>query len=66
VGPDGRLLTLRVRVGITDGVFTEVSGPGLSEGMKVIDGVVSTAARPATNPLSPTPASRRGPGGGSF
>lgn len=66
VAPDGRLLTLRVRVGITDGVFTEVSGPGLSEGMKVIDGVVSTAARPATNPLSPTPASRRGPGGGSF
>lgn len=66
VGPDGRLLSLRVRVGITDGVFTEVSGPGLSEGMKVIDGVVSTAARPAANPLSPTPASRRGPGGGSF
>lgn len=66
LGPDGRLLTLRVRVGISDGIFTEISGAGVSEGMKVIDGVVSTATRPATNPLSPTPASRRGPGGGSF
>jgi|CXWL01.1.fsa_nt_gi HlyD family secretion protein len=66
LGPDGRLLTLRVRVGVTDGVFTEVSGPGVSEGMKVIDGVISTAARPAANPLSPAPTSRRGPGGGSF
>jgi len=66
LGPDGRLLTLRVRIGVTDGVFTEVSGPDLVEGMKVIDGVASTAARPATNPLSPTPTSRRGPGGGSF
>ena len=68
LGPDGRLVTFRVRTGITDGVATEISGRNVTEGMKVIDGIVSatTSSRPAVNPLGPTPSggSRRGPGGG--
>ena len=33
---DGQPLALQVKVGISDGRFTEVSGEGLSEGMAVI------------------------------
>src|SRR5690606_9626133 len=37
----GRLAFIPVKVGITDGQKTEVSGPGLKEGMEVIVGVVT-------------------------
>lgn len=67
----GRLESVRVQTGLTDGTFTEIQGRNVSEGMKVIAGVVSTtaaASRPATNPLAPQPNQRRGPpgGGGPF
>jgi HlyD family secretion protein len=63
----GRLQAVRVQTGLSDGSFTEVQGPDVVEGMKVVAGVASTAApasRPATNPLAPQPNQRRGPPGG--
>jgi HlyD family secretion protein len=62
----GRLQAVRVQTGLSDGSFTEVQGPDVVEGMKVVAGVASTAApasRPATNPLAPQPNQRRGPPG---
>ncbi|HRB12082.1 MAG TPA: efflux RND transporter periplasmic adaptor subunit, partial [Vicinamibacteria bacterium] len=67
----GRLESVRVQTGLTDGSFTEIQGRDVSEGMKVIAGLAPAAAaasKPAANPLSPTPQNRRGPqgGGGPF
>jgi HlyD family secretion protein len=62
-----RLESVRVQIGLTDGAFTEIQGRNVSEGMKVIAGLAPTAtaaSKPASNPLSPTPQNRRGPGGG--
>jgi HlyD family secretion protein len=47
---------LRVKTGLNDGTFTEVSGAGLAEGMKVITGTVSAttataSAQPAASPF---------------
>jgi HlyD family secretion protein len=57
-----------VRVGLTDGVMTEVEGPGLEPGTQVIAGmqVAGAAAVPAANPLQPRlgGGSGRRPGGG--
>ena len=70
--PAGKLLVERVRTGISDGVSTEVQGQGIVEGMKVIDGVSSTATaaseRPAASPLGGAPqgGGGRGRGGGGF
>lgn len=64
----GALRPLPVRTGITDGLSTEVSAPGLSAGTKVATGTKasSKAAEPATeaasNPFQGS--SRGGPGGG--
>jgi HlyD family secretion protein len=67
----GKLQSMRVQPGLTDGSFTEIQGRNVSEGMKVIAGLAPTttaASKPASNPLSPTPQNRRGPpgGGGPF
>ncbi|MEO8361150.1 MAG: efflux RND transporter periplasmic adaptor subunit [Vicinamibacteria bacterium] len=64
LGPDNKLKAARARLGISDGISTEVEGREVTEGMKVIVGVASTstAASTTANPLSPTP-QRRGPGG---
>ncbi len=65
----GKLQAVRVRTGITDGLYTEVEGKGVVEGMKVIDGVVSASKTPAaaaSNPMGGAqqqPARGR-PGGG--
>ncbi len=64
--PTGRLESVRVQTGLTDGSFTEIQGRNLSEGMKVIAGLApaaTAASKPAANPLSPTPQNRRPPGG---
>ena len=57
---------MRVRTGISDGVFTEVQGQNVTEGMKVIDGIVSASRRPATatNPMSGGQQTGRGRPGG--
>jgi HlyD family secretion protein len=65
----GKLLAVRVKTGITDGLFTEVEGKGLAEGMKIVDGLVSSAKTPAAaaNPMSGSPQQGgRGPGGPGF
>jgi len=65
----GKLQAVRVRTGITDGLFTQVEGKGVTEGMKVIDGLVSASKSPAaatSNPMGGAqqqPARGR-PGGG--
>jgi HlyD family secretion protein len=38
---DGRLRALQVRAGATDGQWTEVSGPGLRQGLRVVTGAAS-------------------------
>jgi HlyD family secretion protein len=38
VGPKGQPQALNVSVGDTDGSLTEVSGPGVQSGLKVITG----------------------------
>jgi HlyD family secretion protein len=66
VAEDGKLKALRVRVGLSDGVSTEVEGRELTEGMKVVTGVVSSASTSATpvNPLGgQSQGGRRGGGG---
>jgi HlyD family secretion protein len=65
----GKLQAERVKTGITDGLFTQVEGKNLTEGMKVIDGIVSASKTPAaaaSNPMGGAgqqPARGR-PGGG--
>ncbi len=64
----GKLQAVRVRTGITDGLFTEVEGKNVTEGMKVVDGVVSASKAPAatSNPMggAQQPSGRGRPGGG--
>ena len=62
----GKLKAIHVRVGISDGQRTQVTGDSLAVGMQVIVGAAlpGTAAKtaPSTNPLAPTP--QRGGRGG--
>jgi HlyD family secretion protein len=63
---NGELTGVRVRPGITDGQYTEISGQQLEEGMQAIAGIVSGAAASATtNPFQPSSgqSGRRPPGG---
>lgn len=64
----GKLHAVRVRTGITDGLFTEVEGKNVAEGMKVVDGLVSASKAPAatSNPMggAQQPSGRGRPGGG--
>lgn len=58
----GTAQPMRVRVGLSDGTKTEVSGPDLREGVQVVTGLpvsANAATAPSANPLSP----QRGPGG---
>ncbi len=61
---NGKLARIPVRVGLSDGQRTQVSGTGLAQGTKVIVGstVAGTVAptAPSANPLTP----QRGGGGG--
>jgi HlyD family secretion protein len=61
----GEPAATRVRVGLSDGQRTEVSGKDLKEGMQVIIGVTQSVPTASANPLQPqTPAGpARRPGG---
>jgi len=61
VGENGRLDTMTVRVGLSDGQRTIVSGDRLEEGMEIIAAVTSTDAAGATNPFQSQP--QNGPPG---
>jgi HlyD family secretion protein len=61
---NGELTMIRVRPGITDGQYTEISGQRVEEGMQAIAGIVSGAAASSTsNPFQPSSGQppRRGP-----
>jgi HlyD family secretion protein len=57
---NGKPKSIAVRVGITDGQFTEISGEGLQEGMQVLVGVEETKRASGPAPLT----GGMGPGGG--
>jgi HlyD family secretion protein len=60
---NNKLTAIRVRIGLSDGQRTQITGDSLVAGMQVIVGVgtsTSTAAAPSTNPLTP----QRSAGGG--
>jgi HlyD family secretion protein len=64
VDADGRSEPLPVRTGISDGQVTEVSGPGLEEGMPIIAGITATAGGGSANPFAPAGGERRWRPGG--
>jgi len=54
---DGGLAFMPVTIGITDGIWTEVSGEGLTEGLNIVTGVLDNSTKTAVvNPFMPTPA----------
>ncbi|MEJ2084698.1 MAG: efflux RND transporter periplasmic adaptor subunit [Acidobacteriota bacterium] len=62
---DGKPFPVPVRVGLSDGQFTEVFGEGLSEGMQLIVGVTASAGEEAASPFGAGQNTRRrGPPGG--
>ncbi|MDB4916268.1 MAG: HlyD family secretion protein [Gemmatimonadetes bacterium] len=64
VDSTSRLKAVRVRIGLSDGQRTQVSGDGVREGMRVIVGAATTATpattAPASNPLTPQRGGGRG------
>ena len=62
----GKLATLRVRTGITDGTTTEVEGTNVKEGMRVIAGTAMQTAETAadTSPFQTNQQQQRGRRGG--
>ena len=64
---DHKLKRIRVRIGLSDGQRTQVTGTGITPGMQVIVGETAPAGATASsggtssNPLTPQ---RGGPGGG--
>lgn len=56
----GKLQRLRVRSGLSDGQYTEISGEGLTEGMQVIAGVSQASGDVMGSPFAP-PARPSGP-----
>jgi HlyD family secretion protein len=69
VNEKGDLAVARVRTGITDGTTTEISGQSITEGMKVISGIATSAKTAESGPASPfggaqqSGGGRRAPGG---
>jgi HlyD family secretion protein len=66
--PQGKLLVTRVHTGISNGASTEIQNPKVTEGMKVIDGIVSTTASneqksSKTTPNNPLGGSQQNSGG---
>ncbi|MCG6957234.1 MAG: efflux RND transporter periplasmic adaptor subunit [Gemmatimonadetes bacterium] len=61
----GKLQTIRVKLGLSDGQMTEISGNGLKEGMNVVAGVTSSSAEEATQG-STNPFQGGNRGGGRF
>lgn len=61
----GALVARRVAIGITDGTWTEVAGPGLKEDDQIVTGTLNGAERPASSqakssPFMPGPPPMRG------
>ncbi len=61
---EGAISVARVRTGITDGQFTQITGRQIEEGMDIITGVSSTGSTGSTaNPFQQQQSGRRRPGG---
>ena len=63
---NGKVASIAVQAGITDGTLTQVTGTGLTEGMQVITGSTSTTTTQtaAASPFSGGQQQQRGPRGG--
>jgi HlyD family secretion protein len=59
VNAQGKLASMRVRTGVTDGKVTEVRGADLRIGMQVVAGITATSAA-STNPFQATPTNSPG------
>jgi len=57
---DGKLDIVPVKVGITDGQYTEITGPKVTDGLQAIAAVTSSVSEGATNPFEGQ--NQRGPG----
>ena len=68
VDANGKLQSVKVRSGVTDGSFTEVRGDAVKEGMKVIAGTAQPQAAAGetttSNPFQGQQQQQRGPRGG--
>ncbi len=56
----GNLVTTRVSTGISDGIVTQIEGPGIREGMQLIAGVMQDGEAGAANPFQQPQQNRRG------
>jgi HlyD family secretion protein len=64
VGPGGKVNATRVKVGVSDGQFTEISGEGIEEGMSIIVGTTGTTTATSSSPFQNQSQPRRfGPPG---
>ncbi|HEX7828803.1 MAG TPA: efflux RND transporter periplasmic adaptor subunit, partial [Thermoanaerobaculia bacterium] len=67
---ENKLKPIRVRTGITDGTMTVVSGPNVTEGLKVVSGTTSgkpnDAAATSSAPFGGQQQQQRGPRPGGF
>lgn len=57
----GKLASMHVRTGVTDGKVTEVRGPDLKVGMQVITGIIAANAGTSTSPFQQQQAPPGGP-----
>jgi HlyD family secretion protein len=68
VDANGKLQSIQVRAGVTDGSFTEVRGDGVKEGMQVIAGTAQPQSAKtetsSSNPFQGQQQQQRGPRGG--
>lgn len=51
---NGKLVPVTVRIGITDGSFTEILNGDIKEGQEVVTGTISKQEAAATNPFMPS------------
>jgi HlyD family secretion protein len=70
-GQDGKLQAVRVKTGITDGTFTQVTGEGVREGLKIIAGSNAPAdataqSQTGTSPFGGQQQQQRAPRPGGF
>ena len=62
----GEFKPIQVKTGLNDGRTTEVSGPGIQEGMElVVSDLSQTTAAPAARPAANTPFAIPNVGGGN-
>ena len=60
---NGKLAVTHVRTGLTDGMMTEVSGSSITEGMKVITGIITPTTTATTTSATPFQGGQQPSGG---